>query len=184
MDEKSLFTIPVAESPSNLVSAACRGDTEAFALLVKGCERTLYRVSRTVLQNDQDCADAVQEALSRAWLRLKTLREPAYFRTWLTRILLNECYRQLKHGRRAAMGMEPVHDRDCEGARDDIIDLKDAMATLPAQHRSALMLYHVEDMSVEEIARVLNVPAGTVKSRLARARARLATQLRPKEEAK
>jgi RNA polymerase sigma factor (sigma-70 family) len=181
MQESILTAAPATDSPSDLVAAAKRGDREAFGALAHGCERMLYRVSRTVLRDDEDCADAVQEALTKAWLRLGSLREPAYFRTWLVRILLNECYRQLRRGRRTAAAPGPVPAPQGP-ERDELIDLEAALMELPARYRTALVLYHVEDMPVGEIARALRLPAGTVKTRLMRARAKLAANLRQREE--
>jgi RNA polymerase sigma-70 factor, ECF subfamily len=158
-------------------------DANAFGLLVKDCERTLYRVSRTVLPSDQDCADAVQEALSLAWRRIGGLRELKYFRTWLIRILLNECYRLLRRRKRPEAGAGGgVGWFVAEAPRDDAIDLRNALDALPENQRAAIILYHVEDLSVEEIARVMHIPCGTVKSRLARARVKLAALMRPEED--
>jgi DNA-directed RNA polymerase specialized sigma24 family protein len=157
-------------------------DANAFGLLVKDCERTLYRVSRTVLPNDQDCADAVQEALSLAWRHIGFLREPRYFRTWLIRILLNECYRLLRRKKRPEAGAGGVGWFVADAPCDEAIDLRNALDALPEDQRAAIILYHVEDLTVEEIARVMKVPSGTVKSRLARARVKLAALMRPEED--
>ena len=66
-------------------------DREEFTRAVLEYEKTLYRVAKSMLGSEADCADAAQNALLRAWERLHTLRDPAYFKTWLTRILINEC---------------------------------------------------------------------------------------------
>jgi RNA polymerase sigma-70 factor (ECF subfamily) len=182
MVEKTLDSLPLADWQTGLVLAARRGDAEAFGQLAMDAERTLYRVSRTVLHNDQDCADAMQETLAKAWLRLETLREPRHFHTWLIRILLNECYRQLRRNKRKDTAMEPACRTEHGALGDDLIDLRDALAQLPHHHRVAIVLYHVEDLTVKEIARILRVPPGTVKSRLARARANLAACMGQKEE--
>jgi RNA polymerase sigma-70 factor, ECF subfamily len=180
MQEKTL-RMPLAQDRQiDLVQAALQGNAGAFGQLAKECEGTLYRVARTVLRSDQDCADAIQEALSKAWLRLHTLREPQYFNTWLIRILLNECYRQIKRNKRTEGPALYELPNDGPGG-DELIDLKRAMEKLPLKHRTAVMLYHVEELTVEEIARTLNVPVGTVKSRLARARAKLAASMKLKE---
>ena len=68
-------------------------DKQTFTDLVLDAEHTLYRVSKTILREDHDCEDAVQEAILKAYQKLDTLREERYFRTWLIRILINECYR-------------------------------------------------------------------------------------------
>ncbi len=182
MEEKAIPGIAPPDGRSALVLEAQSGNAEAFAELVEDCERTLYRMARTVLGNDQDCADAVQEAITKAWLKLGSLRDPAFFRTWLIRILLNECYKLSKRRKRPApqTAAESVLGPGC--LHDDLIDLRAALVALPEDQRVVVALHHVEEIPVAEIARLLRVPAGTVKSRLARARARLAESMRIKEE--
>ncbi len=181
MEEKALPTIASQDSMTALVLEARGGDQEAFTTLVVDCERTLYRMARTVLGNDQDCADAVQEALSRAWLKLGSLRDPAFFRTWLIRILLNECYKLRKSRKRPATQPGDTGFAGAGRLHDDLMDLRAALAALPEDQRVVVALHHVEELPVAEIARLLRVPPGTVKSRLARARARLADSMRIKE---
>ena len=182
MEEKAIPGIAPPDGRAALVLEAQGGDAEAFAELVEDCERTLYRMARTVLGRDQDCADAVQEAITKAWLKLGSLRDPAFFRTWLIRILLNECY---KLGKRRKSTTPQADTNSFAGAgrlHDDLIALRAALAALPEDQRVVVVLHHVEELPVAEIARLLRVPAGTVKSRLARARARLAESMRIKEE--
>lgn len=181
MEQSTVFSPPAPDRMAALAAEARKGDAQAFAQLARECERTLYRVSHAVLMNDADCADAVQEALTIAWQRLPGLREPRYFRTWLIRILLNQCYRMAKRGRRETQLAE-YNCLLCETPREELMDLREALAALPPPQRAVLVLFHAEDLPVEEVARILRVPAGTVKSRLARARAKLAERLRQKEE--
>lgn len=178
MEEKLTSTPMAPHSLAALVLEAQKGDADAFTRLAEENQRTLFRVAYTVLGHDGECADAVQEALSKAWLKLGALREPGYFRTWLIRILLNECYRIKKRRKRMWEPVAACESRSAERLNDDIIDLKAAMTSLPEEQRLALALYHVEDMSVAEIAKLLRLPQGTVKSRLARARARLAESMK------
>ena len=151
-----------------------RMDAESFARRVEGMQGTLYRVAYGLLLNRADCADAVQEALMRAWEKRGSLREEAYFETWLTRILINECYSMLRR-RRAALpldGMpEPAAPPDADPA------LHDAVARLDEKLRLPVVLHYMEGYGVADIARMLRLPSGTVKTRLARARALLRLQL-------
>jgi RNA polymerase sigma factor (sigma-70 family) len=181
MAERTLEVPLMLDHRENFVCRAQGGDADAFAYLARDCERTLYRVSRTVLHSDADCADAVQEALTKAWLRLHTLREHKYFRTWLIRILLNECYSILRRGKRAGLEAANAESLFAAAPSDDAIDLREALAALPENQRTAIVLFHVEGLSVEEVAHTMKIPTGTVKSRLARARTKLAAAMRPKE---
>ena len=136
---------------------------------VRDCERRLYRVARTMLRSEADCEDAVQEALLRAWAKLHTLREPAYFETWLIRILINQC-RQIYRKRPPA----PVELTEALPAReDDPVGLFKALERIPQKPRVALELHYIEGYSVKECAWMLAVPEGTVKWRLSRGRALL-----------
>ena len=137
-----------------------------FIRRVRGCERRLYRVARTMLPSEADCEDAVQEALLRAWVRLDTLREEAYFETWLMRIVINQCrtfYR--RHSRAEVELTEDIPSRETGDST-----LLDALMKLPEKPRVALELHYIEGYSVKECARILGVPEGTVKWRLNRGR--------------
>ena len=148
-------------------------DRTEFIRRVRGCERRLYRVARTLLRSDADCEDAVQEALLRAWAKRDALREEAYFETWLIRILINQC-RQLYRRRPPA----EAELTDSVPAREDGgTALAEALSALPEKPRIALELHYIEGYSVRECARMLAVPEGTVKWRLSRGRALLRREL-------
>ena len=139
-----------------------------FIRRVRACERRLYRVARTMLRSEADCEDAVQEALLKAWAKLYTLREEAYFETWLIRILINQC-RQIYRKQPPAAELTEAVPAPEEGSAD----LMRALLTLPEKMRIALELHYIEGYSVKECARMLGVPEGTVKWRLSRGRALL-----------
>lgn len=146
-------------------------DKQTFTAQVKEAERSLYRVARSYLPAEADCADAVQEALTRAWARLDTLRQPEYFRTWLTRILINECKTLLRKHRRdqptdPSNMPEPLQP-------DPPTGITEALNGLSSADRATLTLHYLEGYSVQEIAQLQRVPQGTVKCRLHRARKRL-----------
>lgn len=130
------------------------------------CERRLYRVARTLLSSEADCEDAVQEALLRAWVKRDTLREEAYFETWLIRILINQC-RTLMRRRPPVQVALDERLPSPDGLR---MPLLEALEALPQKPRIALELHCIEGYSVRECARMLGVPEGTVKWRLSRGR--------------
>ena len=154
-------------------------DSREFAQRVEAMQGALYRVAYGLLLNRADCADAVQEALTRAWEKRGSLRETAYFETWLTRILINECYGMLRR-RRAALPLdglpEPAAPPDADPA------LHDAIARLDRKLRLPVVLHYMEGYGVDDIARMLRVPSGTIKTRMARARALLRLQLTDEHE--
>lgn len=133
-----------------------------FIQRVRTCERRLYRVARTMLSREADCEDAVQEALLKAWAKLKTLREDRYFETWLIRILINQC--KTMYRRRPKNVGELTEDIPSNDTLDS--PLFEALKALPEKPRIALELHYVEGYDIEACAKLLNVPEGTVKWRL------------------
>ncbi len=142
-------------------------DKETFAQVVVSATDSLYRVSKSILKNDADCEDAVQEAITTAFEKLHTLRQDAYAKTWLTRILINECYDFLKRREKTvALLTEPKESREST----DYSDLYQALSTLKREYRLTLVLHYLEGYSVEETAGIMHTNTGTVKSRLSRGR--------------
>ena len=149
-------------------------DKQTFTDLVLDAEHTLYRVSKTILREDHDCEDAVQEAILKAYQKLDTLREERYFRTWLIRILINECYR-IRRTARPVVSFEAYLESAPAITPD--VSLWDAVGQVPEPLRLPVELYYIEGHTVSEIQSILHIPAGTVKSRLSRARKALRTSL-------
>ena len=148
-------------------------DEETFTAEVMAMERTLYRVSRSMLANCADCADAVQEALKRAWEKRDRVKEE-YFRAWLMRIVINECRNILRHKRRIfAMAEIP----QCTMPEPPDTVLRDAVMNLPEKYRLPLILNCLEGFTVAQAARMLIIPEGTVKWRLSKARELLRKEL-------
>lgn len=148
-----------------------------FIQRVRACERRLYRVARTMLPQECDCEDAVQEALLRAWDRRETLRQEAYFDTWLIRILINQC--KTFYRRRPP---EPAElTEDIPQVTSEETPLLEALMALPRKQRVALELHYIEGYSVAETARILRLPEGTVKWRLKRGRELLKQSLNREE---
>lgn len=146
-------------------------EKEAFANVVLSSTDSLYRISKSILKYDMDCEDAVQEAIATGFGKLSTLRHEAYAKTWLTRILIHECYNLLKKREKSAEMLAEPEDMEYEDS--DYSDLYDALSTLKKEYRLTIVLYYLEGYSIEEIARILRVPSGTVKSRLSRGRKNL-----------
>ena len=143
-----------------------------FIQRVRACERRLYRVARTMLPQECDCEDAVQEALLKAWSKLPSLREEQFFETWLIRILINECKNIYRRRPRAESEIpETLAAPPADG------ELMDALMNLPPKHRIPMELHYIEGYGVAEIARMLFIPEGTVKWRLSRGRALLRDEL-------
>jgi RNA polymerase sigma-70 factor (ECF subfamily) len=169
-----------------LVRQARRGDAAAFAVLVDTRTDRCYRLAWSILSNDADAADATQDALVSAWRQLPRLRDPATFDGWLNRIVANAALMARRHRvrlrevsvRTAHPGdempqPEPPQDPRARTAMDEFVD-NDAIARafdrLRPKERTILVLHHVEERPVAEIARSLGIPVGTAKWRLHAAR--------------
>lgn len=155
-------------------------DKQSFGALVLQNEQQLYRVAKSLLKNDEDCADAAQEAVAKAYANLHTLREDRYAKTWPVRILINTCYRILKETSRNLPLDEKANTVDgmLQGSskietRQQYSELYEALLELPRDLRMVLVLYYLEGYSIKEIAQILQLPSGTVKSRMSRGREQL-----------
>lgn len=152
---------------------------EKFAIEVLDAEETMYRIAKSILIYDCDCEDAVQEAVLKAFSKLRSLREERYFKTWLIRILINECYRKKK----AESKIVPFEEyAACEPANNDNYSyLYQAVLSLKEPIRIVIVLHYIEGYSVEEIGKILKIPSGTVKSRLHTGRKLLREELEDEE---
>nr|WP_282446113.1 sigma-70 family RNA polymerase sigma factor [Paenibacillus silvae] len=167
-------------TPAELTYAAQKGDAEAFAALMEMHQSRLYRIAYAYLHNEGDALEAIQESTYRAYRNLKKLKEPAYFGTWLIRILLNYCADERKHKHR----FHPVSAVQETGRwdRPEDPDLAAAVSALEPDYKQIIILSYFEGFSLTEVADILDIPAGTVKSRLHRALGKLRDQLEPKGE--
>ena len=162
-----------------LVQRAQRGDRFAFEALVERHQARLYTLAARVLGSREDAADAVQEALLRAWLGLPKFRGGARFSTWLYRIGLNAAHDQRLKRRDtiAAEPPDPTDPRDRFAESELSGELQQALNGLEESFRVAVVLSDVLGCSYAEIAELTDVPEGTVKSRIFRARSELAERL-------
>lgn len=152
-------------------------DNDSFEILVIGCSDTLYRVSMSMLRNEQDAMDAVHDAILSAYENRHKLRHEEYFATWLTRILINICKRQLKKRKHYADIGESIPDIASRDNPYISVEVGEAVDSLPPKLRLTVILYYIEDYSIKEIKSILHIPEGTVKSRLNTARKLLREKL-------
>jgi RNA polymerase sigma-70 factor, ECF subfamily len=175
---------------ADLVRAAQGGDQAAFTEIVRRYQRAIYRVAYGLTRRAEDADDLAQEAFVRAYRALDTFRvgEPLY--PWLSRITVNLAYSLFRRRkRRPEAELEPMLEAGREWAGDDdpvreveggeqAAMLRECFGELSPEHQAILVLRIVENQSYDEISRTLNVPPGTVMSRLSRARAELKSRLR------
>jgi RNA polymerase sigma-70 factor (ECF subfamily) len=173
---------PDANAVAILVRRAQAGDRMAFERLVERRVDGAYRVARAILGNEADARDATQDAFLDAWRQRARLRDPSRFEAWLGRILVNSC-REFLRGRRRRSVREiamvdggdpldamPATDPPPDELTVEVDTIERAFERLRHEERSILVLHHLEHQPVSEIAATLNIPVGTVKSRLHAAR--------------
>jgi len=162
-----------------LLRAHVDGDRDAFAELVRRHRDRLWAVALRTIGDREDAADALQEALISAYRSAHRFRGDSAVTTWLHRIVVNACLDRVR--RRAVRPTVPLADTEplpvAPVDSDTALDARAALAQLPVEQRAALVLVDVQGYSVAEAATILDVPQGTVKSRCARGRARLAALL-------
>lgn len=157
-------------------------DEQSYLQMVQACERSLYRIARSILYNDMDCADAVQQAVFQGWINRRKLRDPEKFRSWLTAILVNECRNLQRRQLKQKNVMLAVENR----ARTDAVPVNDpglaeAIRELPEQYRLPILLHYMEGYSIREIAEILHVTERRVTDCMYRARRKLEEALSDEE---
>ncbi|HHV72377.1 MAG TPA: sigma-70 family RNA polymerase sigma factor [Clostridia bacterium] len=144
---------------------------EQFCLQVSEYKFNMFRLAKSILHNNTDAEDAVSEAILKAYTNLDTLRSMKNFKPWIMKILVNESYAISKCRKRIVYvdeikaGEEPI--------LNDNKELWNLVKNLEEEFRTVTILFYYEDLSLKEICRVLDLPMGTVKSRLSRARKKL-----------
>jgi len=187
---------PYAQGPDaeelSLVECARAGDQESFSMLVRLHQRQVYLLALRMLHDSEEATEATQEVFLAAWQGLHAFRGDARFSTWLYRIAYNYCLKQAEHQRRIAQVKRELveasareqslsetisasHARDAEHLMRETV--RSEINSLPAKYRAVLVLRHLQELSYEEMASIMRVPVGTVKTQLFRARALLKERL-------
>lgn len=148
---------------------------EELGDLIIESKEMMYRIAITLLKNEDDCMDAISQSVVNAFAKRSSLRKAEYARTWLIRILLNECYKVLRK-RKRTITMEQVPDSMIDG-RKDYSELYEAVHQLPESMRICVELYYIEGYSIRETAKILKISESAVKNRFLRARKTLKNEL-------
>ena len=144
-------------------------DREEFAARVQSVRTRLYRTAYLYLGSEADALEAVDEAVYKALRGLHGLREAELFETWLTRILINECHRELRRRKRFSFSGESDLPENAGPDAYDGLPLKEAIYRLPEQLRAVVILRYFAGFSLDETAAALEIPRGTVSTRQRRA---------------
>ncbi|MEU3272202.1 RNA polymerase sigma factor SigM [Saccharomonospora sp. NPDC006951] len=178
------MTAAAAPTDADLIAAHTAGDPHAFNELVKRHRDRMWAVALRTVRDPEEAADALQEAFISAFRAAANFRAESQVTTWLHRIVVNACLDRVR--RRQARPTvplpeqghnEPAMPRDSIAERETRLVIKEALAQLPEDQRVPIVLVDVEGYSVAETAKMLDIAEGTVKSRCARGRAKLAKLL-------
>lgn len=173
-------TSPVERDDMQLVTASKNGDQDAFSLLVQRYQRRVFNLVFRMLQHYEEASEVTQEAFLAAWQGLPSFRGDARFSTWLYRIAYNCALKQLETRKRdkalhtALQAEQTLEVDDPKGSLLELLDkqemVQEQLSQLPPKYRIVLVLRHLQDMTYEEMAEVLTMPIGTIKTHLFRAR--------------
>jgi len=183
------------DTEQHLIQRAQKGDQEAFAALVTEHQRYVYNLALRVVNDRDEALDLAQETFVRAWTALPNFRGQSQFRTWLYRIVTNLCYNHLPNLRRSLNDLgddviseipetdsafdNPAHGSESRELRSY---LHKAIEELDENYRLLISLRYQSELSYEEIASILNLPLGTVKTGLFRAKEKLRLALETYQE--
>lgn len=155
----------------SLIKEAKEKNPDAFDQLMKAQLQKMYRIAISMLDNEEDAADAIQETVLKCWQKIGQLKNEEFFQTWLTRILINQCKDILKSRKRYV----PIEDIPERGYEDDYFtgEWKSLLQVLDKKYRIVMELYYVEGYSTKEIAEMLHITDANVRSRMTRGRKQL-----------
>lgn len=154
---------------TRLVLKAQRRDKDAFVTLIGLYRETMYQIAYAILKNNEDAADAMQDTILICWEKIDTLRHARYFKTWLTRILINRCNRlysqrsrttDLNEGTFSSVSPDPASR----------VEWQEMMQQLTDNQRIVVELYYAQQFKIHEIADILDITSSAVKNRLHTAR--------------
>lgn len=173
----------------NLVEEAKLGNKEAFHKLIEDNKLKMYKVAKSILKNEDDVCDAIQNALMSAYTNLSKLKNNQYFSTWIIRILINKCYDIARENQKRYSNVIDITEYNTdEGIKtydnynsDSIVE--NVLNKIDEDLKTITVLYYYNDYSVTEISEILSIPEGTVKSRLSRARNKIYEIIKREEEA-
>ena len=154
------------------VARAKSGNKEEFLALINENRLSIYRVAKGILSNQYDIEDAIQNTITKAYEKINTLKNDNLFRTWIIRILINECNEIIRKNKMIISLDEGINKETYKDVYEDV-DLTRAINLLCEELRIVTVLFYFEDMATKDIAMILEIPEGTVRSRLSRARQQL-----------
>ena len=161
------------DSEYNFIKRAQKRDADAFTKLMQSHMQAMYKTARAMLKNDEDAADAISDTILACWEKMEQLKKPEFFKTWMTRILINQCHDILRQ-RKRVYPVEEMEEISVSTQEYENIEWLETMQGLDEKYRLVMILYYVNGLKTTEISSVLHIPVSTVRTRLARGRKQMA----------
>lgn len=159
-----------------LVKKAVNGNEQAFETLVRNETDKLYRIAFLYVRNEEDALDAIQDSVYKAFISIKKLKEPKFFQTWLTKILIRSCYDLLRKKKKIVSMDDDVVSDVASKSGEDVdanMDLVYAVSSLNQNYKTAIILFYFRDLPISSIAKTMGKSENTVKTYLRRAKLEL-----------
>lgn len=161
----------------SIISKAKNGDKKAFTMLIEENKVSIYKTALAIMKNEDDACDAMQEALLSIYENLQSLKNNKHFKTWAIRIVINKCYHIINKNKLNSEKIEKVKSEyalnDCYEDNTEKTEMEIALSKLDDDIRLVIVLYYYDGISTKDIAKILDIPKGTVQSRLQRGRDKL-----------
>ncbi len=158
---------------NKLIKRAQERDADAFTQLMQSQMQNMYKTARALLNNDEDVADAISETILACWEKLGQLQKTQFFRTWMTRILINKCNDILRQKKEFCL-VEEVREQAASSCEYENVEWLETMKNLDDKYRMVMILHYVIGLKASEISSILEIPASTVRTRLSRGREQMA----------
>lgn len=161
-------------------------ELNSFTNLIEENKLRFYKTAKAILKNDDDVYDALQDALMSIYQNFNQLKNLKFFSTWATRIVINKCYDLLRKNKNNVVPFDENIENDINNSKNDVYEvdqygIKKAVEGLNEELKLITILYYYDDYSVNEISEIVDIPVGTVKSRLSRSREILKNKLGKEE---
>lgn len=163
----------------SLVKKAMNGDKEAFLKLMDIQKETMLRIAHGYLSQEADIADAMQDTILDAYEHLSSLKEPRYFKTWLIRILLNNC-NHIYNKNKKFISLEEISEDNTNNTQEidtPLLRFHELLSLVSDENRLCFQLYYGEELTTREIADILHINENTIRSRMHREKLKLKTKL-------
>lgn len=161
------------------IKQAKKGNKVAFETIIMNNIDYLYRIAYTTLRNENNIEDAIQNTILKSFEKIHTLRKEEFFKTWITKILINECKNLMRKEKKIVYLEDIEREEDLYTQEKEVkMDIKEVLKHLNDDYREVVNYYYIQEKKVSEISKILKVPEGTIKSRLSRARKMMADMLK------